>query len=185
MKLFNDEQAKFIRDNSEGNNDLKLCEMVKDKFGVSVTRKQMANWRGNHNARSVTSLRGWKKGKKAGIDFKNKQKTSVPIGTEGIAKGIITVKIAENKWIPKQRFLYEQAFGKVQRNEVVIFLDGNNRNFDLENLKKVSRRQLAIINRKRMLTDNRELNESVVAYSALISKVSELENENNEKTKSR
>ncbi|WP_288746320.1 HNH endonuclease [uncultured Enterococcus sp.] len=185
MKLFNDEQSQFIKDNSNGNTDLKLCKMVKDKFGVSVTKKQMANWRGNHNARSDISLRGWKKGKKAGIDFKNKRKTSVPIGTEGIAKGIITVKIAENKWIPKQRFLYEQAHGAINKSEVVIFLDGNNRNFDLENLKKVSRRQLAIINRKRMLTGNRELNESVVAYSALISKVSELEHEKNKKTKSR
>lgn len=176
-KLFTQEQEQFIRQHSDGARDKELCELVNNQFGLNIKPKQMKNWRGNHNARSKTSLYGWKKGKKAGIDFKPQSdfKNSAPIGTETIFKDVVMIKVARSTWVPKHRYLYEQAYGPVSQEDVVIFIDGNNRNFDLDNLALITRRQLAILNKKKMLIDDKELNLAAISYAKLIAKVSEVE----------
>lgn len=178
-KLFNQEQEDFIRKNSDGVRNQELCDMVNKKFGLNIKKKQMANWRTNHNAMSKTSLYGWKKDKKAGIDFKPQKEFSSasPIGTELISKDTLLIKVGRGQWISKHRYLWEKEYGKLSKDDVVIFLDGDKRNFDLKNLVKIPKRQLAILNKKGMLTDNAEVNKSAIAYSELVSKVSELENE--------
>lgn len=51
------------------------------------------------------------------------------------------------KWIPKARYVYEQATGKkVGKDEVVLFLDGDINNFNLENLLCVKRKTVAVVN---------------------------------------
>lgn len=51
------------------------------------------------------------------------------------------MKVKEpNKWKQKQVHLWELAHNeKVKKGEVVIFLDGNTRNFEIKNLYKISR----------------------------------------------
>ena len=51
------------------------------------------------------------------------------------------------KWIPKSKYVYEQATGKkVGKDEVVLFLDGDINNFNLENLLCVKRKTVAVVN---------------------------------------
>lgn len=175
-KLFTEEQATFIRENSDGKRDQELCDLLKKQFGVSVNWKQMANWRGNHNARSKTSLCGWKKGKKAGVDFSQQKefRNSLPIGSEIESKGVVLIKIERGKWIPKHRYLWEKAHGPVPEKHVIIFADGNNRNFELENLMLITRKQLAILNRQKMLVEDESLRLSGIAYAKLTEKISDL-----------
>lgn len=179
MGLFTEDQANFIRNNSNGKKDQELCELVKEEFGVSVTKKQMKNWRGNNNARSKTSLYGWKKGKKAGIDFKPQKEfhNSLPIGSESVSKGVVIVKVARGKWMPKHRYLYEQAHGPISDNHVIVFADGNKDNFELSNLLLITKKQLAIMNKKRFLIDgDEEFRRTAVNYAKLIERLSELAN---------
>lgn len=87
-----------------------------------------------------------------------RNRTRMPIGSE-IEKNYdgvkyIWVKVADNRgkgreernklyrenWKPKQVVIFENYYHeKVGSNEIVIFLDGNNKNFDIDNLKKISR----------------------------------------------
>lgn len=61
-------------------------------------------------------------------------------------KGYLRIKVAEpNKWMQYQRYLWEKATGKSAEGKFVIFLDGNNRNFALENLECVTRGELAVM----------------------------------------
>lgn len=69
--------------------------------------------------------------------------------TEFIDKdGFICYRLGGKKYTTKHRYLYQQYNNcQLERNEVVIFLDGNNRNFNKENLYKVTRGELVLINR--------------------------------------
>ena len=61
--------------------------------------------------------------------------------------GYIEVKVAEpNKWRLKQRVVYEEAKGKIPEGCTIIFLDGNKRNLDIDNLRCVTRSELLYLN---------------------------------------
>lgn len=78
----------------------------------------------------------------------------VPVGTESELKGYIIVKTdkpdglsARRWWKFKHHLIWEEAYGEIPKGMNVIFADGNNRNFDLDNLILVSDAELAIMNK--------------------------------------
>lgn len=115
----------------------------------------------------------WNKGKRYKLEnhtnvtsFKSAEKHPRyrPIGSTRVDKdNYIIIKTADNKWQPKHRYLWEQHYKKrVPNGHVVLFGDGNNRNFKIENLLLISRRQLAILNKKYKQTYDGKLNEVVL-----------------------
>lgn len=84
--------------------------------------------------------------------------------------GLIEIKVDTNKWISKHRYVWEQYNNrKVPKGKVVIFLDGNKTNFEIDNLKLISRGALLILNRKyRHILKDKELMRSCVDLSELI-----------------
>jgi phage protein len=73
-----------------------------------------------------------------------------PVGSLQVKKGYVQIKIAEpNQWMQYQRYVWEQHHpGESAKGMVVIFMDGNNRNFDPSNLERVSRGELTVMARK-------------------------------------
>lgn len=69
--------------------------------------------------------------------------------TEFVDKdGFVRYRFPKHKTVSKHRFLYQQYNNcTLTPNEVVIFLDNNNRNFNPENLYKVTRGELVLLNR--------------------------------------
>jgi hypothetical protein len=60
-----------------------------------------------------------------------------------------------------QRHVWEKTNGrKLQKNECVIFLDGNKSNFDPDNLMAIKRSELARVNQNHRITDDPELTRS-------------------------
>jgi len=72
-----------------------------------------------------------------------------PVGSLQVKKGYVRIKIAEpNKWMQYQRYVWEQHHpGESAEGMVVIFMDGNSRNFDPSNLERVSRGELTVMAR--------------------------------------
>ncbi len=70
-----------------------------------------------------------------------------PVGSLQVKKGYMQIKIAEpNKWMQYQRYVWEQHHpGESAKGMVVIFMDGNRRNFDSSNLERVSRGELTVM----------------------------------------
>ncbi|QQV90551.1 HNH endonuclease [Polaribacter phage Freya_1] len=69
-------------------------------------------------------------------------KNTLKVGSERLTKdGYIELKIADpNKWILKQRYIYETYHKvKLKKGEIVVFIDGNNRNFTPVNLEKITK----------------------------------------------
>ena len=98
------------------------------------------------------------------------------IGSERIDKnGYILIKIQDghkNKnWTRKHRYLYEQAYGKVPEGHKVIFADGNNRNFDLQNLIVVSDAEELIMNRNKLFKEDAELTKTGVVIAKVLDRV--------------
>jgi len=64
--------------------------------------------------------------------------------------GVIHIKMGKGRLKVKHTILYEQHHGeKLKPDELIIFMDGNKKNLNIENLIKITRRQLmSIIGRK-------------------------------------
>lgn len=98
----------------------------------------------------------------------NKHPKYRPIGSERIEKKKVVIKVSNRKWMPKHRYLWEQINGEIPKNHVVIFANGDNRDFKIENLILVSRAQLAVINKFDLKFDNEELTKTGIILSDLI-----------------
>lgn len=70
-----------------------------------------------------------------------------PVGSLQTKKGYVRIKVAEpNKWLQYQRYVWEQNHpGQSAEGKTVIFMDGNNRNFDPSNLECVERGELSVM----------------------------------------
>ena len=79
-----------------------------------------------------------------------KVKEELPLGTiKDSSNGVTYIKVkmlegayktkknhgyTEPYWLPLQKHIYIQKYGKIRKNEFIIFLDGNRQNFDIDNL---------------------------------------------------
>lgn len=194
MHKFTDEQIKFIRKIAPGRYAAEITEMVNKHFNLELKVSQIKSCKQNHNIKSGIDSRFQKgiipanKGKKGSMSpdqykrcaatmFKkgNIPSNRRPIGSERIDKnGYIIIKIRDghkNKnWISKHRYLYEQAYGKVPKGHKVIFADGNNRNFNLENLILVSNAEELIMNQRRLFSENGEHTKTGVLIAKVLNK---------------
>ena len=98
---------------------------------------------------------------------------SFPIGSERIrSDGMVEIKIAPNKWMYKQRYIYEQYYNvKLTSDDFIIFLDHNRNNFDISNLKKVSRRESSVLINHQLISTNKEVTETGIEVAKLIIKI--------------
>lgn len=144
--------------------------------------------RNNVDAKFKKGMTSYNKGKKMSLEtyeklkhnmFKKGQKPSntKPVGSERIAKyGYIEVKVAEpDKWKTKHVAIYEAHYGEVPKSHIVIFLDGNIRNFDIDNLALISRAENLYLNSNNMRFDNKDLTQAAVNVAKLNSKVKEID----------
>lgn len=123
--------------------------------------------------------------------YKNKNKShemgkNIPIGSEYTKPdGMVMVKTARNKWMYKQRLIYEKYHKvKLKSNEYVIFLDGNRNNFNIDNLEKVDYKEASYIGAFKVNNDliikNKEITKVLLLMAKLNNKANELKENKNE-----
>ena len=186
LRLFTPEQEEFIRSNVLGIGNEELANMVNERFGLNITKKQMKRWKNNHHVSSGLTGRFEKghvpdnKGKKMSKEQYEKceksmfRKGNIPhnhrqIGSERInVYGYTEVKVAEpNKWRPKHQVIWEREHGAIPKQHVIIFADGNKQNFDLDNLICVSRKELIRLNKNQMTLTNKEVTQAYIGIVKL------------------
>lgn len=98
-------------------------------------------------------LKGWQKIKPKSLFKKgNLPQTTLQIGTEKTDKdGFVRIKVSNdrgdknksNRWKLKHHVIYQQHHPNITigKDDRIIFLDGNNRNFDIDNLELISKRE--------------------------------------------
>lgn len=172
-RVYTEAERAFIRDNVKGRFLSELVEIFNASFSPPITYGQLKSYTANHHlnngmdGRFAKGQESWNKGihkatsaENARTYFKvgNRPHNTQEVGAEVVEKGYVFIKIAEpNVWKPKQVYLYEQANGKVPAGSVVIFADGDNRNFDIDNLICVTRAELAVLCRRHLISREKEL----------------------------
>lgn len=162
---YTDEMKQFILDNYKGRYNQELADLFNQKFNTNITSRTIKSYKANNKLNSGLTGK-FRKGqtphnkvKKMPKEVYEKVKHTMfakgnvppnhrPVGSERISKdGYIEVKVAEpNKWRLKQRVVYEEAKGKIPEGCPIIFLDGNKRNFDIDNLRCITRSELLYLN---------------------------------------
>ncbi len=178
MRKYTDEHIEYLREIVPGRLNDEITKMFNAKFNMNVTEDQMKSLRGRYyissgvvtkfNKGNVPHNKGMKGYCAPGCEktwFKkgHKPKQYLPVGTELMkSDGYVYIKISDpNKWRQKHRIIWEEKHGPYStKTHVVIFKDGNRENFDLDNLQLITRKQLAIVNRNHLLTNNKELTET-------------------------
>jgi len=150
------EMKQFIFDNYKGISNQELADRVNKEFGTNFGATKFADFKCNNNLQSgyrfeVENLR---KKKHLAETIRQDGYVYIKIGTE---------------WYPKQRWVYEQAYGKLQPGEVLIFKDGDPTNCDLDNLIKVRKNVLCRVSS--LLTSDEEINNSLILNGLLLDKI--------------
>lgn len=194
--IYSDEEHQFIIDNVEGITLKELTKRFNEKFNLNVTENAIANRKNILGLRSgIVGGQFQKghipanKGKKGYMTPEQYEKCKAtmfkkgnipanhrPIGSERIDKrdGSILVKVKDGQlqknWMSKSRYIYEQAHGKIPAGHKVIFADGNNRNFDLDNLILVSNAEELIMNQRKLMSNDAEFTKTGAVIAKVLNK---------------
>jgi hypothetical protein len=183
----------FLVEFIPGHTEKQIADAFYEKFGVLVNRMQIKNFKTHYKVKSGTiggqfqkGHKTWNKGRKmdpevykkcAPTMFK-KGKVSVnkkPVGSERVnVDGYVEIKVAEpNKWMLKQRYVYEQHHHiKLTSNDAIIFLDGNRLNNNIDNLFRMTRSALARFNQDGLYCDNPEISKAAAQMAMLKTEIS-------------
>lgn len=196
-KKYTAEQIEYIAANITGRRFTELTAMFNDRFGLNISKFAMVSLsdsHGLHNGRDCRFNTGyeptqfrkgmtpWNKGKKgiSGYEptqFKKDHKPTnyKPVGTERTnTDGYVEIKIADpGKWKSKHIIIWEETNGPVPKGHVVIFADGNHQNVTLDNLLLISRRELAVMNKRGLIANNVELTKTGIAIADIYLKIGE------------
>ncbi|MBY6965295.1 HNH endonuclease signature motif containing protein [Clostridium botulinum] len=184
------EQIEFITKNVKGRSNKELTKIFNNNFELSLKVSQIKSFKKNHkldsglNGRFKPGHIPFNKGIK-GVYAKGCEKTWFkkgstpinhrPVGSERITvDGYTEIKVEEpNKWRLKQQLIWEKYNGPVPKGYVVIFGDGNQHNFNPDNLILVSRQQLLILNRNKLIQKDADLTRTAIIIADLHQKISQ------------
>lgn len=127
---FTPEMTKFIKKNCTALIDRELALALNNEHGTSFDSKQIKNYRQRLGLKKQGGI-----GKK---DCKLFTEKTICNGSPNDGTVLIKVSNGLNGWQRKQRYIWEQAHGKIPAGYDIIFLDSNKSNCELENLEMVS-----------------------------------------------
>lgn len=192
---YTEEQQEFIKANVKGRGNTELTKLFNEHFKLSLKVSQIKGYKLNKKLSSgltghfpkgnVPANKG-KKGviyegcKKTWFKKGSKPKNYRPVGSERVnVDGYTEIKVVEsNKWKLKHRTIWEEHNGSIPKDHVIIFADGDKSNFNLDNLILVSKKQLLILNRNKLIQNDANLTRTGVIVADLIQKISERKNSN-------
>lgn len=179
---YTEEHIAWLREHVKGTLYKDLAEMFNKTFGADITtiairqtcrRYGISNGvdgcfkKGHepHNKGQKMSATVYEKVKHTMFKKGNKPWKTLPIGSELLdGDGYVRVKVndvpyerRQSNWIPKQRIIYAQHYGEVPADCLVLFADGDRRNFDIDNLILVKKSENVIMNKNGLRFKNAEL----------------------------
>ena len=187
---FIEAQANFIRKNVKGIGNVELTQLFNSHFKLNLKLTQIKAFKKNHklgsglDGRFKTGQVSFNKGLK-GIWFEGSEqswfkKGHIPVNHRAVGSERVTVddytevKVAEpNKWRLKQRVIWEKCNGDIPKGHVIIFGDGDRHNLDIGNLILVSRQQLSILNKNKLIQNDVDLTRTGIIIADLYQKIRE------------
>jgi hypothetical protein len=188
MIRYTDEQKEFLRSVIPGRSYKEIADLFNERFGLQLKTSQVNSFIGNNKLNTGRNGRFQKgnippnKGKKGirvsiATEFKpgHVPRTYLSVGTETVrGEGYIWVKVADpDKWKEKHRIIWEEANGPVPEGYVVIFANRNPLDVRLENLILISRRLLAVLNKRNLISSDPEATRAGIVVAQVYLKIAE------------
>lgn len=182
------EEREFIERNYLGIKSGDLAQMFNAEFGTDLSRGQIKSYLTNHNLCNGVVCRFSKghvpanKGKKMSAEVYARASATMfkkghvpvnhkPVGSERINSkdGYHLVKVAEpNVWRLKHVVLWEKYNGPVPKGHMIVFANQNKDDIRIDNLLLVSKAEICVANRKKLLHPDRELVAAAFCLSKLL-----------------
>lgn len=173
-RKFNLKMYEYLKKNGYKHTSKEWVNIINKKYNETFTLEELQKYFCRNNIK---------------YKYQNKLKIrnmgdKIPIGTERIKKdGMVQVKISPRKWEYKQRLIYSKYYNiKLTSDDYIIFLDQDRTNFDISNLKRVSRRESSILSNQQIFSKNPKVTELGINIAKLIIKAKE-RGKNNEYSK--
>jgi hypothetical protein len=183
---YTEEQIQFLTKNVIGRSNAELTDILNSHFELDLGINQIKAFKKNRGLSSGLDGRfkpghiPFNKGKEGvggwePTQFKkgHKPHNYKPVGTERVnGDDYVDIKVADpNKWRAKHILVWEKENGPVPKGHVIIFGDGNRRNFELDNLILVSRKQLALLNKHSLIQNDAELTRTGIIVADIYRKI--------------
>lgn len=199
-KRFPQQVKDYVFAHYKGTGHRQMCDRLFEQFGIQYTPEQIKQYYARHGLNS--GLTGYfKKGccpykPQLGTHAQGCEKTWFkpgctphnlkPIGYERVTQdGYIEVKVRMKKSRPncndnfvlKHRLIWEQANGPLPPGYVVIFKDGNKRNFALDNLAAITKKERLDMNRHDLFSSDPQATETGILLARLRTTIHQKEKE--------
>jgi len=188
MKTYSKIEVEFLKYVIAGKSYKEICKQFNEKFNEQITESQIKGFIGyrklntNRNGRFEKGCTAINKGIKSGgwkpTQFKQGAipHNRLEIGSETITlDGYVKVKIQDGmkngNWKFKHVLVWEQHYGALPKNHVIIFGDRNKRNFDIDNLICITRQQLSMLNVRGLIQNDADLTKTAILIVDLIQKI--------------
>ena len=165
---FTDEEHQFILDNVEGMTYSQLSYLMFKKLRSKRTATSISNYCSRNGiSNNIHSHKGQ-------FASGHIPPATLPIGTERIDyRGDVFVKVSirgkeREKGKHKKVIEWKKHGGSLNDDDIIIFLDGNRKNFDIDNLLPIPRKVFLYLTREQLLTEHREINLAIINYANLM-----------------
>lgn len=190
-----DEMIEYVRELYPHYTNKEIAQMLKERYGITVRPKSLCNLHHKYKYENKLENVGcfkkgftpWNKGKKMTEEEKEKSKSTwfkkgnipanvKPIGsTRENTDGYVVKKVNKSgRWTLYQRHVYEQAHNvKLDKKDLILFADGNTRNFDVDNLVRITREELLYLNQEGLISEDKDVTKAGVGVAKLMAKINE------------
>ncbi len=188
-ELYPEEVRRFIKENYHGVGHKEMADLLNKTFGRNYTQMQMKAYYGRckfdsgltgqfsigHVPFNKGKEKFWIGGEETQFKKGNVPVNYRPVGSERVnVDGYIEIKVADpNKWRLKHQVIWEKKSGPIPKGYAVIFGDGNTSNLNPDNLVLVSRQQLVIMNKRKLIQKDAELTRTGVIMADVFLKIGE------------
>ena len=186
---WSEKEKEYLKNIVKGHTYKEITVLMNEKFEYQFTESQIKGALNRYKLQ--TGLNGnfkkgstpWNKGLKGymGANKTSFKKGAIPpqyrpVGSERVNKeGYLEVKIADpNKWELKHRYIYKKHYGDIPKGHNVIFADTDKTNFNIDNLILVSKSEMLILNRNKLIYEDNELTKVGVNIAKVIDKVKKI-----------
>lgn len=186
VKRYTKEELDYIRKITLGRHYHEIVDMFNKKFERQIDSKKLKSTLRNHGISTGLTGRFEKgiiphnKGKKypgtgnrttfrKGATPHNKMK----VGEDTVTTdGYVKTKIAEpDVWEYKHKLIWIKENGPIPEKHSVIFADGNRMNLSIDNLLLVSKAELLMLNRKKLISEDSELTKTGLNVVKVMNKI--------------
>lgn len=190
-----DEMIEYVRNIYPHYTNKEIAQMLKERYGITVRPMSLRNLHQKYKYEDkLVNVGCFKKGQEAwnkdrpmSEETREKLKYTwfknghTPANTRPIGSmrentdGYVVIKTKKTgRWTLYQRHIYEQAHGvKLDKDDLVLFADGNTRNFDVENLVRVTREELLFLNQEGLISSDQDITKAGVGVAKLMAKINE------------